>query len=116
MVVGALAAAWLCASRGAALVATIAAMIWLFWRDDTLHLATPDGLLALVLLAATAGHVLRHSSLAGRLAVLAAVLSSYSALAAEVQLDFPYQLDNRVLPDTSGSRTASLRCPPAVSS
>lgn len=79
VVVGALAAAWLCASRGAALVATIAAMIWLFWRDDTLHLATQDGLLALVLLAATAGHVLRHSSLAGRLAVLAQALATYAA-------------------------------------
>jgi uncharacterized membrane protein len=79
VVVGALAAAWACASRSSALVATAAAMVWLFWRDDTLHLATPDGLLALVLLAATAGHVLRHTSLAGRVAVLAQALATYAA-------------------------------------
>ncbi|WP_029059965.1 DUF2157 domain-containing protein [Stappia stellulata] len=79
VVVGALAAAWVCASRSSALVATIAVMVWLFWRDDTLRLATPDGLLALGLLAATAGHVLRHSSMAGRLAVLAQALATYAA-------------------------------------
>ncbi|SDT95607.1 DUF2157 domain-containing protein [Stappia sp. ES.058] len=78
VVVGALAAAWVCASKASALVATVAAVVWLFWRDDPLQLASIDGVLALVLLTATGAHVLRHTSLAGRLAALAQALATYA--------------------------------------
>ncbi|MBL6431085.1 MAG: hypothetical protein HPM95_07060 [Alphaproteobacteria bacterium] len=54
-------------------------MIWLFWRDDTLHLATPDGLLSRSFSWRPRPSVLRHSSLAGRLAVLAQALATYAA-------------------------------------
>jgi len=82
VVLGALAAAWGTGSRAALVVAALASLVWLAWREDVPTL-TPAGLLiAGFLLAATVAHVIRHPALAGRWAVLAHAGGTYAWLVA----------------------------------
>ncbi|WP_417770322.1 DUF2157 domain-containing protein, partial [Stappia sp.] len=80
--IGALAAAWICGSRASLVAGAVAAITWLAFIADPPRPTLPDTAIALALLALTAGHVLRRTSLAGRWIVLLQATGVYGWLLA----------------------------------
>ena len=91
--VGALAAAWLCASRSSLVVAAVASLAWLSWIGDPPRPTLAEVVTALALLLACLAHVLRMTSFAGRWLVLLLFAAVYGWLFA-AWLDTSYLLSS----------------------
>ena len=91
--IGALAAAWLCASRSSLVVAAVASLAWLSWIGDPPRPTLAEVVTALALLAACLAHVLRMTSFAGRWLVLLLLAGVYGWLFA-AWLDVSYLLSS----------------------
>jgi uncharacterized membrane protein len=78
--VGSLAAAWLCASRASLVVASLASVSWILAHGEGADPTPLTAAVAISLLAATALHVIRFPSAAGRWTVLVQAVFSYGWL------------------------------------